>query len=296
MSNRIPMFCWFAPIMLILAATCSGPESKKTVTPPSGTPRAIRPTTTPISSPTGLPTMSVESQLQFYALLENNRGCELPCVLGITPGETSWKEAAPFLADLARNKPLTPNPFSISDVFDEYIAEIYTGHEVLLDGNIQADVDGGNTIQHMTMFFEIKSGKFTETHDRHLAWYSLSDVMHRNGQPDDVYIYTTNQSLSYSIDIVYASRRFVVQYTGKAKLNDDSSYTLCPNLGDGDVSYVKIAVAGTRDPADVKTLIGFPFWEGSKLLDESTEITATDFYQLMTGDAQPACFMLHPSS
>ncbi len=107
--------------LLALMAGCGSPvEMTETATstqaPPTHTPTATMPpttTTTPTLTPTvtltlnpltwtPLPTLSrEESRAMVQELLETNRGCQLPCWWGITPGETDWQTAQQFLATFA---------------------------------------------------------------------------------------------------------------------------------------------------------------------------------------------------
>lgn len=245
---------------------------------------------TPLPATTDIPTMSVDGQLQLYDLFKNNNGCELPCFLGIMPGETSWQDAQPFLEELTPKKPIAPDIVASTSTIRVYITTILTNHDVSLHGDIQANVDTDNVVQQIIFWVEITRDHKTETRDKHLTWYSLSGILKRYGSPDAIYLYYTNDSLGYSLDIVYAEKKFIIEYGGEANLDANGNLIVCPNLGDGNVSNIKLVVANPSDPIDIKTLMGYPFWDGTTQIEEATQMSMDDFYHLMTSNQQSACF------
>ncbi|HWQ45883.1 MAG TPA: hypothetical protein VN376_03390, partial [Longilinea sp.] len=64
---------------------------------------AYTPTITPTATPslTPLPTLASADQVAFIRSLFMETSCELPCVAGITPGETAFGEADQWLAQAA---------------------------------------------------------------------------------------------------------------------------------------------------------------------------------------------------
>ena len=71
--------------------------------------RSVSPTSTPIHpTPTVEPIWTLpptllpdEASLKIKELLENHRGCQLPCLWGISPGKTTWEDARDFLSPMA---------------------------------------------------------------------------------------------------------------------------------------------------------------------------------------------------
>jgi hypothetical protein len=238
--------------------------------------------------------MSTNSQRKLYDLFANNGGCELPCFLGITPATTSWQDAKVLFEEFARNAPLTPNPFAVSSIHTEYIANVFTNSEVTLRGHIQTNVDVNDLVQQMVFQVEITRDGRTESRDKHLVWFSIRGIFNRYGQPDSIFLYSTESDLGYSIYIVYEKLKLAVAYTGESTLNEDDSRTLCPNVGDGNISYMKIAVASPADPVNIKTLIGYPFWEGIAVFEDVSGMSENDFYHLVISDQPVICFQTKP--
>jgi hypothetical protein len=89
--------------------------------------------------------------------------------------------------------------------------------------------------------------------------------------------------------VVYDELKMAIVFAGNAKLDDGNEYTVCPNIGDGDVSSMMIALSSPTDPMDVKKLIGYPI-DNIPTFDDVTGSSLNDFYHLMTGAQQPACF------
>jgi hypothetical protein len=236
-------------------------------------------------SPTPLPTLPVTSQIEFYESLANNGGCELPCLLGITPGTTTWEEARSFAESISISKPIVPDPF--------YTSHISTNHEISLRGYLRFDTDDADVIQSIVFDASIRHGSFTATDDRHLAWYSIGEIIKRYGAPDNIYISTTEGPLDYSLTIVYSGKKLVIQYIGLGRLNEDEQYVICPNMGEGDISQLKLVVAAPEYPKDVKTLMGYPFWEGTRSLEEASGLSSETLYRLLTDEEQPTCLPLN---
>ncbi|MEW5941902.1 MAG: hypothetical protein AB1750_19740, partial [Chloroflexota bacterium] len=92
----------------------------------------------------------------------------------------------------------------------------------------------------------------------------------------------------YSMHVVYENLKMVVALTGRGKEIPNRRYSLCPNLGDGDVSFVTIALVAPNDAIDVKTIFGYPFYDNELPLEEVTNLSLEEFYDLIL-NGEPAC-------
>jgi hypothetical protein len=245
------------------------------------------PSPTPITASqpdiTRFPTMSLDRQSQLYELFKNNGNCDLPCFLGITPGKTSWQNTKSFF------DPFILRPFADTPNLRLFWVEIITNHEITLHGNLELYVAPDWLLKHVIFSTEFTQSGITEAHDNHLDWYSISEVFKRYGSPDEIYLNVSNQNLVYSITIVYERKKVVLMYTGLANQNNEGNYiTLCPNLGDGDISSMELRVLNPSDPTDVKTLRDYPFWNVQPF-EEVSGMSRNDFYKIMIGNVQSAC-------
>ncbi len=261
-----------------------------TSTLPSPSPSA---TPTPMPKPTHppIPTMLYDLQDQLYLLLANNGNCELPCFLGITPGKTTWAEAKLLLEAYSINKPIKYDKSNATATNKQYTASIHTTKDIGLDIKIKLDVNEKDIVTHIDFNVTAYHGGSLAFDDRHLSRYSLREVFRRHGKPDAVYLLPPERAV-YAIHIVYEKLKLVIGLTGRAKELSGGGYELCPNLGDGDIPTMEIALASPADTIDVKTLIGFPFWEDLPPFEETSGMNINEFYQLMIGDQQPACFQV----
>src|SRR6185436_4057409 len=99
-------------LILILAAGCIQ-VTNEVVTPSLGS--SVFPTMTPTltlnptNTSTIVPTLPAEGAwTKLLELLANNGGCRLPCLWGITPGKSTYKEAQAILTPLRSiSDPLT---------------------------------------------------------------------------------------------------------------------------------------------------------------------------------------------
>jgi hypothetical protein len=239
------------------------------------------------------PTLIPDAQERFFSLLENNGKCELPCFLGIFPGKSSWVDANSILQPFDVNGSIPYDKTRSTATNRTYSTTIKTEmrHDNLtwMYMYLHLDVDQNNLVQHIAMDVEIYGNGSTEFRDKHLLMYSLREVFLRNGPPDMIY-YTFDRS-GYGFDVVYNKLKMVIDFAGNAKQNTDGGYTVCPNIGDGGISSMRIVLASSTDPIDVKTLIGYPI-DSNPTFEKATGISLDDFYHLMISDQQPACFQV----
>ncbi len=114
----------------------------ETIAPKTATPTlAPSATSTRIpATPTDVPTLPVEDARQrLLDLLANNGNCQLPCLWGITPGESSYQDARSILLPLrgvAETVYFDPaSPDSISPFYIEDSQRLYTDIIYLYNAN-----------------------------------------------------------------------------------------------------------------------------------------------------------------
>lgn len=236
-----------------------------------------------------VPTITFELQDKMYELLKNNGGCELPCFLGVTPGHTLWTDAKPFLELFSITKIIKPDQVASTEMYTVYNVQVQTSKDISLLMNIRLDVDSNNLVQYIIFDADIRRGKSVEYRDTHLSRYSLHEILQRHGVPDAIYMTPIRQNI-YSMHIVYENIKITISFTGRATQNLDGGYTVCPNLGDGGIGSIKLAISNPSNPIDVRSLVGYPFWNETPLLEKVSGVSKKYFYQLLIGDQQSACF------
>lgn len=261
------------------------------VTPSVSTTRIPAGTSTIIPKPTNIsfPTLANDVQDRLYGLLKNNGGCELPCFLGIKPGATSWSETKSFMDDFSISKPINLDNKASTETLNVYHVQIITNKEVVMMLNIRFDVDANNLVQHIILKMETRGddGSFL-TDDQRLSRYSLYEIFRRHGVPDVVVITPVIKGI-YSMHIVYENLKMVVGLTGRAKEIPNGRYSLCPNLGEGNIGSATIALANSSDSTDVRSLFDYPFYDSEFPLENLTNLSVQRFYELILQE-KPACF------
>lgn len=235
------------------------------------------------------PTLTYERQKEFFELLRTNGNCNLPCFWGIMPGKTLWEDANSFLEPFSYNAPITVDNFRSTPAITAYDVAISTTMDIDLTMVVNVDVNRDGVVKDIIMRTEIFKDGYLGVDDKHMIWYSLSEIFRRLGVPDQIYFYLGSRG-DYSFDVVYEAVKAVIEITGQAKQSVNGNYRVCPNFGDGDIAYLKIAVVGPSDALDVKTLIGYPFWKGTPPFEEVAGLSVNDFYKLLTDEQQPVCF------
>jgi hypothetical protein len=234
------------------------------------------------------PTLTLDIQDELYDLLKSNGNCELPCFLGITPDKTSLVDAKAILEKFDVRQSISIDEIASTKTYQAYNVQIFTNKDVTLAINLRLEVEN-KLISRLTVNATPSHNGYSVTDDQHLSHYSLREVFQQHGSPDVVYLQPPAYG-EYGLQVVYEKLKMVIDITGSAKDISNGGYEICPNLGDGDITSIKIALAGPLDPINVKTLIGYPFWEGAPTFEEVSGLSMKDFYKLMISGKKPACF------
>lgn len=212
------------------------------------------PTHTPYATfliPTRYPTLPVETQNEFYRLLQTNGNCELPCFLGIRPGETSVDQALSFLETYEYYRHLSFEQIKFSGEYWYYgnfsIEQEHKSISFVLRLQMMK-----NTVSGLIVNFDpvIDSGIKADRNNKFLERYGLLELLQQHGVPDEIYIYPTrsrSQASVYSVEIIYNTKKIYARYSGVAKLDENDKYKLCPIIGDGDIDIISLALG---DPSN----------------------------------------------
>ena len=168
---------------------------------------------------TPLPTVPLDQYQDFMVkLLEDNRGCKLPCLWGITPGETSWEETKQFFDSFATTgwSPDHNAGFAfVSPPYDiDYIDKL--GYEFYVSDGVIMSI---STVNHH--FPQID------------AWYSLPGILQNLGEPDQVSIYTDGKNRAgirhSGLILFYAEYGAIIESTSFSEVNAyGDEIKMCP--------------------------------------------------------------------
>lgn len=290
---------------VMAAASCTqaseGISSSFTLTP---SPRTViaSPTLKPVTTDTAikLPTLTAipslpveEARKQMLELLSNNGGCQLPCLWGITPGESIYQEARTILLPLSNISDSThlgsSSPDDISLAYTEgdlilrtFIAYIYTSDGIIKSITFQSRVlkklittDNGNRIDPV-----FDSSLFGERMD----FYMLHSILTAHGPPELVMVGTAanipprEPAGGFHILLLYPEQGILIDYTTQmhktglyisgCPANAHAKMDLYPP-GNADVFYASLEK--TDDWVVKKN------WY--KPLEEATSLSVDEFYE-----------------
>ncbi len=189
--------------------------NQPTLLPPTVVP-TIQPTVTPsppleTSTPVPFPTFDIAySELTEEAatqnlidLLETNRGCELPCWWGITPGKTDVN--------------------SLEAIFVPLGFDYYRDYEDLRDNTFYKASISITSMGRIVQSIKVRGGATQETYDRNEAWrpYAIPRILERLGTPENVYVYypfrfDPGGMQAYRLFMYYPDLGVEIDYLGKA--------------------------------------------------------------------------------
>lgn len=277
-------------------STATRPASTATSTiQPAFTPRPTR----SMATPTIFPTRSVahsslseeEATQNLIELLGTNRGCELPCWWGITPGETNVNSIETTFVQLGFD--WYRDYEELKDNAPHYLAMIYL-------------TSANNVVQSI----KVRGGATAETYDRNEAWrpYAIQRILDRLGKPENVYVYypfrfDPGGMQAYHLFMYYPDLGVEIDYLGVAELVDERPgwARACANiLQTDDINLFLYQPAEITDYLELtmpETSIGFiPHDENTNLYDmvsweQATESSLDEFVQLFSDseDGDP-CF------
>ena len=261
---------------------------------PAVTPSPLRETSTPVPVPTFdvvYSELAEEAAMRnLIDLLETNRGCELPCWLGITPGETDVNSLEAIFVPLGFDY---YRDYQELDDNTPYKASLYITSE-----------------EDVVQSIEVRGGAGEETYDRNEAWrpYAIPRILERLGTPENVYVFypfrfDPGGMQAYRLFLYYPDLGVEIDYLGKANLIDDKSgwARACPNILETDEINLFLFQPGTVPDYLERTLpeLSLPLPEipkGTNPYDlvsweQATESSLDEFWRLFTeSDEGTVCF------
>jgi hypothetical protein len=182
----------------------------------------VKPSTTPspfvLLTPTvhytPLPTLEKHDALVLIQeLFKSNRGCQLPCWWGITPGETPWPEALQFLHTFASD--ITIDEYKPSDQIQDYdILQTYHFHFQINDsqeiGWSKIYVENYSDAEMIVIGSDLTKNQFT-----------LPQLFAVNGVPEQIYLYTYSDvpepgPIPFIISVFSSENRYLAVYKFEA--------------------------------------------------------------------------------
>lgn len=166
---------------------------------------------------TPFPTIPTEENQEYVSgLLEDNGGCKLPCLWGIMPGETTWRETRQFFDSFARTSSLDQYGYGyVEPPFEsEYINRLSFHFKV--EDRLVVGISTYNWY-----FPQIQ------------AWYYLPRVLQKHGEPDQVSIYTDGKNRAGSrptgLILFYEDYGSMIEYVSFSEIRaKGEEIVICP--------------------------------------------------------------------
>ena len=194
------------------------PRPTKTITP------------TPTNTWTPFPTLvHYEAQGLIEQLLTDNANCELPCVWGMLPGETSWHEAQQYLGSFMEYKGQGGGGTYSGTSFAFY----YGSNKSTKKFDIQVDVD---VEKYLATGFDLYPPGTA-------IRYSLDQILMRYGSPESIYIHTYPSSpiagkLPFDVFLYYPEYGFSAFFSFNAKKIEEELQVCPKNQQIGPALYI----------------------------------------------------------
>lgn len=255
----------------------------------------LTPTVVPINTFTAIPFLSEEeARAQLLALLADNGGCRLPCILGITPGKTTYTEARdillPFSGISVSMKVSDDNsPNSVWLSYDEgdlrtyielsylYGSDGFISYQVFNAGEYKETADARSPIYDSNVFGE------------RLRPYMLPGVLAEFGKPTLVVVHTSGKQITgsggFEILLLYPDQGIFAHYTTQMETigtnargcpaNAQVELYLYPS-GNADAFSKSLSETSFEGIFDGLELVDNPSW---KSIDKATSMSLEQFYE-----------------
>lgn len=265
---------------------------KPTFIPPTASPTrteypptATYPVPTATIPPTPFPTLSIqEKEKKVRELISTNNGCSLPCIWGITPGETKKVEVDSLLGQFGQTSPYrsTDNdiwvkiagPVRDDKSIDFHLAyleknDVVEGIEFYSDGLYAPDI-----------FQEIYKN------------YSPQNIFLQLGLPDRVFIIAANQGaprVGYEILLCYDKIGLMLDYSGITE--NLGTLHFCPTFPDKkEIDTIRIYAQNPSNQEPLENLRNLPdFSQNFFSFEEKTGISIEKLFKNLSNGNNP-CF------
>jgi hypothetical protein len=254
-------------------------------------------TSTPLSTMTVVPTLSVEdARKRFLDLLSTNGSCRLPCLWGIAPGTSNYLEARNILIPLSSiaETAYFDTPYPEDDISPLYVEDdlrlnarvlyLYGSDGVIslitfrvLEEQVTTD-SNGNWISRQPIFGLPSFMERTEH-------YSLSHLLSEQGVPASVMIASSglsinrDRSIRTRLAIFYPDQGIWAQYTTLVNEKEvRSSIISCPIN-----AHIEMVLSPPGNPDSFFSLLDKTDWgitkNSYKPLEEATSMSVEEFYE-----------------
>lgn len=241
------------------------------------------------TDPTYTATETRQTKLdKLQKFLDTNGGCDLPCVWGFTPGESTWADTIKII------ERLVPTIHSSSSRgFEKEFAKYFSWMDVH-SFNFYFAQDNG----HISIV-DIEATDIYGMTEFHQLWtaYSPQKILDKYGKPTNILLFTTveygdqgNGKYGYMLWLDYSSSGFLLRYDGFVK--NTEILQICPQITDGG-QIIEIEVISAQTGIDAKSLDPVLQDANTRPIRPFTEATGISYEELMDSaqnDQSSFCF------
>ncbi len=269
----------------------ASPTSTVTQTPKPTSTRPPRPTSTPqptqTPTPTAYPTLDSQGRLNFVLqALKTNKGCELPCWWGITPGKTTWKEMVDTFAKqgigLYQEGQLDLGLVTKANYRQKTVDVTFQRENDLVQG---IDVE-------TEYYYLLAQSKYAE------AWhkFTLDQMLTHYGVPTQVVLelsvgsgdWSPGMQATYDLWLEYADQGIALRYPGEL-IYDNQGWYVCPTSDNKSGITIRLRTPDTQAP-----IVGLgpdnPFQFGGTL-EKLTRTNLQQFYEMFKVNPPQGCLL-----
>ena len=289
-------------ILVLLLAGCASFNGTQAPTDsiliaPSATPVTPAITQIPLTN-TPVPTLPVDEQDTYVVnLIATNGGCELPCILGIQPGQSTWQDVREIEAQIWAAGNINPGEaalrYGLSFSFTEASGDLFD----------MVSYGSGSNIEHISASAFIllqddpyRFPPFAEAMRR----FSLKSVLNEHGPPSRVLLHIQGELEPGGISIIeivtiYENSNFIVRYVfygGVSRDPQTDKQQICPKYEF--ISAIKMYSKVPEITRSLKSLAGiatlplgwYTDWE------RLTGLSIEEFQTVFAEDDDSSCVML----
>lgn len=248
---------------------------------------------TPVRTTISTLQMPTQAILDIFELLRGNKDCQLPCWLGIKPGETDWESAQDLFDRLgAATEKYDGKYFTTIDLpgRNTTITQISVVENKIVDLiNV-----GTRTIVNSKIVYD------DANFEKDFINYLLPNLLNTLGKPNEVWLRTfpgapEGGEIPYYLLLYYPSEGIIVQYSGNA-LEDDTDLQICPQK-----SEISLYLWKPNPGVSIQDVLSHDLYltaedfTSFQKLDQTTDLSVDQFFQLFRETGNNRC-LLSPRS
>ena len=218
--------------------------------------------------------------------------CSLPCCLDFTPGVTTVESMLEYFGK--NNIPLNEFPYDDGEM--NFL--VYLPQTKIYDNFVKFGfITNGNELDSIF----VQGEKIADIEEAQNLWKNFlpKKVFEKYGIPTRILLRAPGVSgigdtgyTGYHLWIMYDNLGFSIRYEGKVE--DIPIYHICPEVNGNLVNRISIYMKSPSNSQSLDSYDGIlsnEYWNGTVLsIEEATELSIEEFYELFITSEQPICF------